>query len=370
MARTVRLDLGLRSYDILIGSGLLPHLGDVCPSAVKGRSCLLVTDATVAALYGDACAQALARMDCQVGRAIVPAGEASKDSRWLFHLYDKGVEQGLDRRSFVVALGGGVVGDLAGFMAASFLRGLALVQVPTTLLAMVDSAVGGKTGINLPQGKNLVGAFHQPALVVCDLDVLKTLPRRELVAGLAEVIKYGVIKDPELIRLIEHETDRILAGDPAVLETIVARSCEIKAEVVGHDEREESGLRAILNFGHTIGHAIEAVSGYGQYLHGEAIAIGMAYAARLSVAQRGLHHRDCDRLIHLLAKVGLPVDVPAYPWQQIRRAVGVDKKNAGGKPRFVLVDRLGAVASGCEVDEEVLQQTWETRYTARGHGFG
>jgi 3-dehydroquinate synthase len=378
----VKVELGPRSYEIHIGPGLLGRIDELCRPVINGKNGLLVTDATIAPLYADSCARTLARLGVQVGRAVVPPGETSKSGQWLFHIYEKAVEQGLDRRSFMVALGGGVVGDLAGFAAASYLRGIPYVQVPTTLLSMVDSAVGGKTGINLPQGKNLVGAFYQPALVVADLDALRSLPHREFVSGLAEVIKYGVIRDPELFQLLEKQADRLLAGEVEVLERVVARSCQIKADVVGRDEREETGLsaregetsppgggRAILNFGHTIGHAIETVTGYGHYLHGEAIAIGMAFAARLSVALRGMDQRDCDRLITLLARIGLPTDVPDCPWQLIRVAIGVDKKSKGGKPRFVLADRIGSVTEGCEVSEAVLHNTWHTPYVAKSHGF-
>lgn len=368
MSRTVQVELGPRSYSIHIAPGLLPHLGELIPSGLHGRNSLLVTDATVAALYADRVAHALTGLKCPNGRAVVPAGEASKDGRWLFHLYDKAIEQGLDRKSFVVALGGGVVGDLAGYAAASYLRGLPYVQIPTTLLAMVDSAVGGKTGINLPQGKNLVGAFHQPATVICDLDVLRSLPRREFVSGLAEVIKYGVIQDPALFDYLERQAEAILAGESDVLAHLVARSCEIKAAVVGQDEREEGGLRATLNFGHTAGHAIEAVSGYGHYLHGEAIAIGMVYAARVSAELTGLPPRDVQRIARLCARFGLPTAVPECPWQPIRMAMGVDKKSSGGKPRFVLAEAIGRVRHGVEVTEDLLQVAWEAR-PGGGHGF-
>ncbi len=369
MSHVVKVELGPRSYEIHIAPGLLSRLDEFCRPVIKGKNCLLVTDATIAPLYADGCARTLARLGCQVARAVIPPGETSKSGQWLFHIYEKAVEQGMDRKSFIVALGGGVVGDLAGFAAASYLRGIPYIQVPTTLLSMVDSAVGGKTGINLPQGKNLVGAFHQPVLVVSDLDVLRSLPRREYTSGLAEIVKYGVIRDAALFETLEKGADAVLAGEPDMVARIVARSCEIKADVVGKDEYEESGLRAILNFGHTIGHAIETVTGYGHFLHGEAISIGMAFAARLSVELRGMPRRDCDRLVNLLARLGLPTDVPECPWQPIRMAIGVDKKSKGGHPRFVLADRIGSVAEGCEVPEELLHSTWHSRYVAKSHGF-
>jgi 3-dehydroquinate synthase len=367
MARTIHVELGDRSYEILIGAGELSSLGDKAKAVVKGRNCLLATDATVASLFGNAAADALTRAGIQVGRGIVPAGEASKDGRWLFHLYDNAIEQGLDRKSFVVALGGGVVGDLAGYMAASYLRGIPYIQVPTTLLAMVDSSIGGKTGINLPQGKNLVGAFHQPALVIADTDTLKSLPRREFVSGLAEVVKYGVIRDAELFELLEKNVDRILELDQRLLEEIIARSCAIKADVVRLDERE-GGLRAILNFGHTFGHAVETVTGYGQLLHGEAISIGMVYAARLSEAEKGFPRRSTERLARLLAAFGLPVTSPAISWHALRMVIGVDKKTSSGKPRFVLAKDIGEVEFGCEVPEDLLQKVWESPLESR-HGF-
>ena len=369
MASTVHVALGARSYDIVIGQGLLPLLGEGCKKLGLGRNSLVVTDMTVAPLHGEVTASSLAGSGFQVGRALVPAGEQSKDIQILFHVYQKAVEQGLDRKSFMVALGGGVVGDLAGFAAATFLRGIDFVQVPTTLLAMVDSAVGGKTGINLPQGKNLVGSFHQPRLVIADLDLLKTLPPREIAAGMAEVVKYGVIKDATFFAMLEKNADAIRNGDANLLEQIVRRSCEIKGDVVGRDEREEGGLRAILNFGHTIGHAIEAVTGYGTYLHGEAIAIGMVYAARLSAELLGMPKDDVVRLDRLLRRFSLPTELPDCPWQPIRRAMGMDKKSKGGSPRFVLAEKIGVVREGVEVSEDVLQRLWEDRSPVRGHGF-
>jgi len=293
-----------------------------------------------------------------VERAVVPAGEASKDGARLFDLYAAALAAGLDRRGLVVALGGGVVGDLAGFAAATFLRGVRCVQAPTSLLAMVDSSVGGKTGINLPEGKNLVGAFHQPALVLADTDALRTLPRREFVSGLAEVVKYGAIRDAAFLDAIAADAPALLAGDAAAVARAVRRSCEIKAGVVAGDEREESGLRAVLNFGHTLGHAVESVAGYGTWLHGEAVAIGMAYAARLSVRLAGLGPEAAARLEGLLAALGLPGSAPGLSWAALRRAMGVDKKSAGRVPRFVLLEALGRARAGVEVPEALLEEVW------------
>lgn len=345
--------MGDRSYPIRIGRGLLGGLGALCRQATAGRRALIVTDSHVEPIYAAACEASLREAGMETGRVCIPAGEPSKCGRELFRLYDAAVEAGLDRKAVVVAVGGGVVGDLAGFFAATWLRGVAFVQVPTSLLAMVDSSVGGKTGIDLPQGKNLVGAFHQPALVVADLDTLQTLPPREYASGLAEVVKYGVIRDAALFELLESAAGAVRAGDPATLEAVVARCCEIKAEVVAADERE-GGLRAILNFGHTYGHAIEAVTGYTGILHGEAVSVGMAYAARLSERLCGFPKDDARRLADLLSVFGLPLKAPRAGWAEVRRAMAVDKKSAGGIPRFVLAERIGSVRAGVEVPESVL----------------
>lgn len=349
MKRHVNVDLGDRSYPIHIGPGLLGTLGENCKTlGLKGK-CLIVTDATVAPLYADRAVQSLEKTGFKPALEVLPAGETTKSQAQLLKLYSRAATQGIDRKCFMVALGGGVIGDLTGFAAASWLRGIRFVQVPTTLLAMVDSSVGGKTGINIPEGKNLVGAFHQPELVQIDLDTLKTLPPRELAAGMAEVVKYGIIWDAELFRALEK--------NPAVDAGLIARCCEIKAEVVGKDERE-SGLRGILNFGHTLAHAIENVAGYGEYLHGEAVSIGMVYAAHLSVALKGLSVAESARIEKLLAGLSLPVAAPDLAWKKIRAAMDVDKKTVGGLPKFVLADRIGHVDFGCEVPEALLEEVW------------
>ena len=357
MSSNVKVELGVRSYEIHIGVGLLKRLGAYCEKLGLGRNGLVVTDSNVNRLYGVAAVRSLKKAGFNVACAVVPAGEKSKSEKRLFSLYSKALAAGLDRTSFVVALGGGVVGDLAGFLAATLFRGIRLVQVPTTLLAMVDSSVGGKTGINLPEGKNLVGAFHQPSLVLADTATLKTLPRREYLSGLGEVIKYGVISDPSLFSALERRWKDLVRGQSAFLENVIVRCCEIKADVVRLDEREK-GLRAILNFGHTIGHAIEQATGYGKYLHGEAIAIGMVLAARLSIGLKGFKRGDCARLENLLRQVGLPVQHPACEWSAVRKSMGMDKKSAGRTPRFVLARKIGAVAVGCEVPEAILKEVW------------
>jgi 3-dehydroquinate synthase len=270
---------------------------------------------------------------------------------------DKLAGHRLERNSFIVALGGGVVGDLAGFVAAAYLRGIAFVQVPTTLLAQVDSSVGGKVGVNLAAGKNLVGAFHQPRLVLCDLAALRTLPLREFRAGLAEVIKYGIICDEAFFARLERDLPFLLRRDARVLAKVVARCCEIKAEVVRQDETE-TGLRAILNFGHTIGHAIEAVSGYGKYLHGEAISIGQVAAAKLSVRASGLPAEDAERIQQLLERAGLPVaiNLPASRQDALIKAMQLDKKVNDGQVRFVLASRIGQAESGHKIPPEWIRE--------------
>ena len=357
MSAEVSVNVGARSYPILIGHALLPSLGAACRNAGLDGACLLVSDSHVDLIYGDVATRSLKSGGFAVSRAVVPAGEESKSGERLFALYGRAIAAGLDRQGFVVALGGGVVGDLAGYLAASYLRGIRCVQVPTSLLAMVDSSVGGKTGINLPQGKNLVGAFHQPTLVVADTATLKTLPSREYVSGLAEVVKYGVIRDAGFFALLEEHKDFLRTAGCERLEAVIARCCELKAEVVSLDERE-AGLRAILNFGHTLGHALETVMGYGHFLHGEAVAMGMAFAARVSVRQSGLPEQECARILALLEGLGLPVSAPECEWRAVRAAMAVDKKSRSRLPRFVLAERIGTVRHGCEVPEQVLEEVW------------
>ena len=352
MPKKVHVRLGKRSYKITVGRGLA-----VCgaiPSG-PGTRAMVVSDSNVAPIYAGKCLEELRSLGIEAHIVVVPAGEASKSRDQLFFLYDMAADLKLDRSSVVVALGGGMVGDLAGFAAATYLRGIRLVQVPTTLLAMVDSSVGGKTGINLERGKNLVGAFHQPVEVVADLSTLDTLPQREYVSGLAEVVKYGVISDADLFELLEKHSDAILARDSALLEGIVARCCAIKAGIVTADERE-GGLRAVLNFGHTLGHAVEKVGGYGKRLHGEAVAIGMAYAVALSVKARKLPRCEADRVVRLLKQFGLPVKYGgSRAWPALRAAMAADKKVKTGIPRFVLVERLGSAIIGCDVAEKRLE---------------
>lgn len=358
MSNVIRVDLEGRPYDIEIGRGVPLHIPG------KGRpSLLLVTDTNVDATQGTAVADHFRSQGHTVVKAVVPAGETSKSLAFASTLYGQAIDGGLDRGSVVVALGGGMVGDLAGFVAATLFRGVGLVQIPTTLLAMVDSSVGGKTAVNVPQGKNLVGVFHQPMSVLADLDRLSTLPQREYVSGLAEVIKYGVIWDDALFVTLEQNVERLLKRDPDVLASVVARCCEIKAIVVAKDERE-SGLRAILNFGHTMAHALEQTAGYGVWLHGEAVASGMVFASILSSRLTGFGPDRVARVETLIRRCGLPVGATlgkcnVESWRVLRDAMESDKKSVARIPRFVLARTIGEVEVGHEVSEQDLELTYE-----------
>ncbi|MDB6067057.1 MAG: 3-dehydroquinate synthase [Pedosphaera sp.] len=350
-----------RSYRILIGRALLARLGGECAKLQLGKRCAIISDANVARRFAKAAQASLANAGFDSFLITVPAGETSKSLKSVQACYDQLASHRLERKSFIVALGGGVVGDLAGFVAATYLRGIAFVQVPTTLLAQVDSSVGGKVGVNLKAGKNLVGAFHQPRLVLCDYDTLRTLPAREYRSGLAEVIKYGIIYDADLFRQLERDMSKLLKRDHKVLRDIVARCCEIKAEVVGQDETE-GGLRAILNFGHTVGHAIEAISGYGTYLHGEAISIGQVAAAAVSVRLTGLTSVEAERIETLFQRAGLPTRVKFSPAQikKLCAAMMLDKKVSAGDVKFVLARKIGQVEYGQKVPMALVEQVLAT----------
>ena len=333
MPSTLTVDLGNRSYPIVIGHGLLGGGFDLA-QFVRGTDCLVVSNETVAPLYYQELLPNLTGRE--VTSVNLPDGEAYKTVGTMQTVLDALVESRANRDGCLIALGGGVVGDIAGFAAACYMRGIDFIQVPTTLLAQVDSSVGGKTGVNHAQGKNLIGAFHQPQLVLIDTDTLSTLPDRELSAGLAEVIKHGVICDPEFFAWLESNIAALLRRDPDALEHAIRRCCEIKAEVVAEDERE-AGRRAILNFGHTFGHAIEYSQGYGEWLHGEAVAAGMIMAAKLS----GLDEADVRRLADLVKAAGLPVAPPAIAASDWKDAMGMDKKVKGKQLRFVLLKGIG-----------------------------
>jgi len=351
-APTVRVPvpLGERSYEIVIGEGLWDD--PVTWQGLPAGDAMVVSNTVVAERYLDRLRAALTRRHRRVLDIVLPDGEVHKDWATLGIVFDALLGHGCDRKTTVYALGGGVVGDLAGFAAASFMRGVPFVQVPTTLLAQVDSSVGGKTAINHPLGKNMIGAFHQPLRVICDLGTLATLPQRELQAGLAEVIKYGPIADWSFFEWCEANADALLAREPAALTQAIRRSCEIKADVVARDERE-SDLRAILNFGHTFGHAIEAGLGFGAWLHGEAVASGMVMGAALS-ARLGLADGDlCQRLQALLTRCGLPTRGPALGAGRYLALMRLDKKSVAGDIRFTLLEGRGRAGVHAAPDDAV-----------------
>jgi 3-dehydroquinate synthase len=348
--RTVQVPLGNRTYTIVVDRKLLSTLGERCGNFGLSGRCAVITDRNVASHYSKNALYSLKKAGIDPVLITLPPGEKAKALATVQRCYDALAKHRLERKSFIIALGGGVVGDLAGFVAATYLRGIPFVQVPTTLLAQVDSSVGGKVGVNLPAGKNLVGAFYQPRHVLCDLATLDTLPDREFRAGLAEIIKYGIIYDAGLFARLERDLPKILKRHGNPLADIIARSCEIKAEVVGQDETE-TGLRAILNFGHTIGHGLEAISRYGKYLHGEAISIGQVAAALISARIHGLPQADLDRIRILFQRAGLPTTVRLTTAQrkQLFDAMRLDKKVSGGEIKFVLARAIGQVDFGIQV---------------------
>jgi 3-dehydroquinate synthase len=350
-------------YEILIGTGLLAAEG-AWQGLPRAGQAVIVSNPTVHALHGAALERAISPHYRRVSHVLVPDGEAHKDWASLELIFEHLLAAGCDRKTVLYALGGGVVGDMAGFAAASYMRGVPYVQVPTTLLAQVDSSVGGKTAINHPRGKNMIGAFHQPARVVCDLATLDTLPARELRAGLAEVIKYGPIADAAFLDWLEGQLNALLARDRAALVHAVQRSCEIKAWVVGQDERE-SGLRAILNFGHTFGHAIEAGLGYGVWLHGEAVACGMVMASQLSAELGLVPEAFVERMRRLIGRAGLPVVAPSIDEERWFELMRVDKKAADGEIQFVLIAAPGQAVLRAAPDAAVRRVLARHRRTER-----
>jgi 3-dehydroquinate synthase len=352
---TLRVELGSRGYPILIGGALLPR-ADVLAQHVPGRDILLVTNTTVGPLYSAAIKQGLGER--RVVEVTLPDGESHKTLATVARVMDVLVANRFARDCTVVALGGGVVGDMAGFAAACYQRGVAYVQVPTTLLAQVDSSVGGKTGVNHPGGKNLIGAFHQPAAVVADTDTLKTLPQRELRAGLAEVIKYGLISDDALFAWLEQNMERLLAHDTAALTHVIRRSCEIKAGIVGRDEREQ-GDRALLNLGHTFGHALESATGYTKWLHGEAVGAGLLMAATMSREAGLIPGEYVERLRRLLVRTGLPTEERDVPAGTVLEHMRIDKKVKSGRIRLVLLRSIGTSFVTADYPDAALQRTLE-----------
>jgi len=356
-SQQVQVDLGDRSYSIDLGEALWEHLAESMDRLFHPVRVAVITDDNVGPLYEPTLMDAFCDRGWNVSVHTMKAGETHKTLATVNRLYAEILDAGCDRKTPIVALGGGVPGDTAGFVAATLLRGLPYVQVPTTLLAMVDSSVGGKTGVDMPQGKNLVGAFHQPCLVVISVDTLQTLPAREFSAGMAEVIKYGVIYDADLFARLEDDIEDLLGGDAAERTEVIRRCCEIKADVVSKDERE-SGLRAILNFGHTVGHAIEAASKYGEFLHGEAVAIGMMVETALAEVRGKNLGGLRERLGPLLRRANLPIEPPDCDLDRIWRLMHADKKSLGGEIRMVLPERLGEVTTQGGISLKSVREAW------------
>lgn len=345
--KKIHVSLKERSYDILIGKGVLTRLPQALRGILETRKVLLVSSPAIFKLYGKKTAQLLKKGGFEVSPLLLPEGEQAKSKEELFRIYSAALKAGLDRTSGLVALGGGAIGDVTGFAASTYLRGIAFINIPTTLLAQVDSAIGGKTAVNLPEGKNLAGTFYQPRLVVSDTDLIRSLPEREYKSSLAEVVKYGVIASPELFTFLERNVDKLLERDEKVLEKVICESAAIKARVVARDERELTGLRAILNFGHTFAHAYEKAAGFGKLLHGEAVAIGMCMASRLSQKRGLLSFREKMRIELLIMRLGLPSSPDKFKFNPkvILQAMQKDKKRKGGKIHFILAERIGHVRS-------------------------
>ncbi len=355
--QTLTVGLGERSYPIHIGSGLLGH-AELLQAYVSRKRAAVISNTTVAPLYLEKLQHTLQAIGISSVEVILPDGEEYKNSATLNLIYDSLLKNRCERSTPLIALGGGVVGDMTGYAAATYLRGVPFIQIPTTLLAQVDSSVGGKTGINHPLGKNMIGAFYQPQLVLADTDTLNTLPDKELSAGLAEVIKYGLIRDLPFLEWLEQNIDKLRARDTAALQYAIARSCLNKAEVVAADERE-SGERALLNLGHTFGHAIESGMGYGNWLHGDGVAAGTVMAADLSQRLGWISTQDVARIRKLYERAGLPVAAPDLGSDKYLELMGLDKKVEGGKMRFVLLKQVGQAVVYGETPDKLLRQTLE-----------
>ena len=353
--RKVRVDLGEKSYDIIIGYAIDRELVDFVKGAGYSRKALLVTDTNVGPLYAKQVQQLLAEAGLEAAVAQIPAGESSKTLTTANELFTRAIELGLDRKSPIFALGGGVVGDLAGFVAATYMRGVPFVQLPTSLLAQVDSSVGGKVAVNHELGKNLIGAFYQPQAVFMELNFMKSLPRREIYTGLGEIIKYGIIYDAEFFAFLESNREAVLALEPEALVHIIARSCEIKAAVVSEDEKE-AGLRRILNFGHTIAHAIEKETGYVRYNHGEAVATGMIGAAYISRELGLIGENEYNRVREMIARYNLPQQAAGVTVEAMYGDIFHDKKTVGGKVTWVLMEKIGKVICRNDVPAEAVKK--------------
>ncbi len=352
----IKVELGERGYKILVGSGNLKNIGKALRDYDLGKKATIITNPIVGDLYQDVVKDSLRKEGFEVAIARVPDGEEYKSLEWAAKLYDELLEHRRDRYSFILALGGGVIGDLAGFVASTYMRGIPFVQVPTSLLAQVDAAIGGKVAVNHPLGKNLIGSFYQPRLVYTDLAVLKTLAHRELIAALAEIIKYGIIKDKEFFGYLEGRLDRIRALDLDVLKRVVTTCSRIKAELVSLDEREEKGIRSIINYGHTIGHALEVLTEYRVYRHGEAISIGMVAAARIAQRMGILDEESRERQVRLLERAGLPIRVKDIASSKIMGALTRDKKVKEEKTRFILATEIGKVEMRDDVPPEIIEE--------------
>jgi 3-dehydroquinate synthase len=340
---SVEVRAGRRRYNVLIESGLLAGVGVLAKKQLYGPRCALISDSNIAPLFGERVKQSLTALAFEPILITIPAGETSKTLEQAGAICDQMIAAGLDRQSFVIGLGGGLIGDISGFVAAIFHRGIPHVQIPTTLLAMVDSSIGGKTGINTRDGKNLIGAFHHPALVIDDTDVLKTLARREFNQGFAEIIKHAIIADSEMF-------DTLKDVDPENLAPLICRNIEIKSEIVAKDERDRTGERALLNFGHTVGHAIERAGDYKKFLHGEAISLGIIAACDVSMKKAGLPRDQRDAIVDLLRRFDLPTQLPKdFPREKIFKALPYDKKFENGKIRFVVTSGIGSAYLSSDV---------------------
>ncbi len=358
--RKVRVALGEESYDIVIGYGLEQELRAFVQGAGFSRQAMLVTDSNVGPLYGETVRAILEAGGLSVTVVTIPAGESSKSLAVAEKLYTRAIELGLDRKSPIFALGGGVVGDLAGFIAATYMRGVPFVQLPTSLLAQVDSSVGGKVAVNHALGKNLIGAFYQPEAVFMDLAMMETLPKREIYTGLGEIIKYGIIYDADFFSYLEQHADAVLALEQEAAVHMIARSCEIKAAVVSQDEKE-SGLRRILNFGHTMAHAIEKETGYLRYNHGEAVAIGMVGAADISARLGMIEEADVARVTALIERLHLPTVAEGCTVDAMYQDIFHDKKTINGKVNWVLMEGIGEVTCRNDVPEDIVRAAMAAR---------
>jgi 3-dehydroquinate synthase len=350
---SIRVQAGGHGYEVLVGSQLLGQTGELIGEKLREHACAIVSDNNVAERFGEVVIKSLNAVRCQPTLITVPPGEESKTMLRAEEICDRMIEAGLDRSSFVVALGGGMIGDLAGFVAATYHRGIPLVQMPTTLLAQVDSSIGGKTAVNTAAGKNLIGAWHQPAVVISDVDTLATLPPREFRQGFAEIIKHAVIRDAEMF-------EKLQQFERANLPALVRRNVEIKAAIVAADEREKTGARALLNFGHTIGHAIERAGEYRDFLHGEAISLGIVAACEISVRKAGLSEAERDRIVAALKACELPTRLPAdFPKEKILSAIRFDKKFERGEIRFVVIPKIGSARLATDVTMEDIEAALE-----------